>query len=133
MTSRLLLAFLAMLGLIPAALLTGEHFLTGTACPLIGPLPACFLVFAGYCLIFYSAMTWGWTRHAAFLVGWLPVSILAILATILEIANGPVCPRAFGFLPQCFLSLLLSILIGAVWMIGILRHRKARYFARSRR
>lgn len=133
MTSRLLLAFVAMLGLIPAAFLTGEHLSTGTACPLIGPLPACFLVFAGYGLIFYSAMAWGWKRHAAFLVGWSPVAVLAILATILEIANGPVCPHAFGFLPQCFLSLLLSVLVGAVWVIGILRHQNAQHLERSRR
>ncbi|WP_340692431.1 hypothetical protein [Hyphomonas sp.] len=69
----------------------------------------------------------------AFLVGWLPVTMLALLATILEIDSGHVCPRAFGFLPQCFLSLFLSILIGAVWMTGILRHRKVLDFERSRR
>ena len=133
MTSRLLLAIVAMFGLIPAALLTGEHFSTGTACPPIGPLPACVLVFAGYGLIFYSAMAWGWKRHLAFLAGWLPVSILALLATVLEIANGPVCPRAFIFLPQCFLSLLLSILIGSLWVIGILRPQQALNIARSKR
>jgi len=51
---------------------------TGETCPVVGPLPACYLVAIGYFLVALSAIspTAKWTRNV-FFIGWTPVAVLA--------------------------------------------------------
>lgn len=49
--ARYALISLALLGTIAGASLSTSHLQTGETCPMLGPLPACYVVFIGYMLI----------------------------------------------------------------------------------
>jgi len=40
---------------------------------------------------------------------------LALLGVAFELFQGNVCPRAFGWLPMCYVSLVFSIAIGSLY------------------
>ena len=40
---------------------------------------------------------------------------LALLGSAFELIRGNVCPRAFGWLPMCYVSLAFSVLIGLLY------------------
>ncbi len=126
MTHRFAIASLALFGLIAAAQLTAAQLATGDACPDLGGVSACYLVFAAYALIFVSSAMTGRFRHVVFIASWLPVFGLALIASGFDLTAGPVCPRAFGVVPQCFVSLALAGGIGWVWMSQRKRWRQAR-------
>tara|TARA_R110002126_G_scaffold39191_4_gene116440 strand:- start:159 stop:551 length:393 start_codon:yes stop_codon:yes gene_type:complete len=126
MNHRFLIAILSLFGLIAAGQLTGAELAKGNACPDLGGVPACYLVFGAYGLIFVSALMTGWLRHVLFLASWLPVFALALIASGLDLAAGPVCPRAFAVVPQCFLSLALAVAIVWVWILGLRSWQRAR-------
>jgi len=126
MSHRFLIAILSLFGLIAAGQLTAAELTTGNACPDLEGVPACYLVFGAYGLIFVSALMTGWFRHVLFLASWFPVFALALIASGFDLAAGPVCPRALGVVPQCFLSLALAVAIGSVWMLGLRSWQRAR-------
>ncbi|KCZ93480.1 hypothetical protein [Hyphomonas johnsonii] len=67
-----------------------------------------------------STLLTGRPRQVVFLTGWLPVVGLAVIASGFELTAGHVCPLAFAVLPQCYVSLILAILIGGTWASGLL-------------
>jgi hypothetical protein len=112
--ARLLILAPAFLGAFAAFNISYAQW-TGTApCPSIGIIPACYVVLAGYGLILLSAVL---LSRIIFLIGWLPVLLLAAVGTISELLyTAPVCPRTEGGIPQCFLSLAL---IGIIGLLGL--------------
>jgi len=54
-TARLALIALAGLGTFAGARLTLEHLPHGGVCPMLGPVPACIIVFLGYFLVLIAA------------------------------------------------------------------------------
>jgi len=133
MTPRFLIAALALIGVIVSVQLVGAQLATGDACPRLGPVPACYLVLGAYLLIFASNMLTGWTRTALFLLAWLPVFALALVASAFDLLAGPVCPRALGAVPQCFVSLALAGAIGWVWIVGQRGWQRTKPFRRQSR
>ena len=126
MNHRLLIAALALIGIVFAAQLTAGQLASGEACPSLGPVPACYLVFGAYLLIFVSSMLTGWLRQILFLLSWFPVFGLALVASAFDLVAGPVCPRIFGGVPQCLVSLALAAAIGALWILGLRAGRRSR-------
>lgn len=119
---RAMLTLAALLGVWASAALTLAHFQTGEVCPMLGPVPACIVVLAGYALIFAAA----WAPRAAapfvFAAGFMQVFELAATGAALELAHGDVCPKTLGGIPQCFLSFALA----ALTLILFLRARRRR-------
>lgn len=114
---RTLLALAAGTGAVAGLLLSYQHLLTGQICPLLGPLPACYLVFIGYALVAASAFLEKPAASFAFWLGWAPISGLALTGSVLELVQGGVCPRTAGDIPQCYLSLLIAAALLALWLL----------------
>ena len=109
---RLLLAAIAMVGVVGVFPIVQKQFLGTAACPALGPVPACYLVFVGYALIVVSAFASKKYRFLTFAVGWVPLFVLALTGSGLELFGQAACPRSSGGTPTCYLSLgLLSLLI----------------------
>jgi hypothetical protein len=128
MTYRLVIALLALTGALAAAQLSADQWATGAACPMLGPIPACYLVLGAYLVVFASTLITGWVRQTVFLVSWLPVFVLALVASAFDLVAGPVCPRTFGGVPQCFVSLAVASAIAGVWILDLRGWHRARPF-----
>ena len=116
--ARYALVLLALLGTSAGASLSIEHFQTGETCPMLGPIPACFIVFAGYGLISLNAILASkLDLKSLFFLGWTPIFLLAAMGVSLEIFGQDVCPPgAFG-IPQCFYSLAMALLCLGLFLI----------------
>ena len=110
-TARLASKTLAGLGTFAGARLTLEHLPHGGVCPMLGPVPACIIVFLGYFLVLIAAMFLNArASKPLFFVGWASVFLLAFMGVILELTQGQTCPSgAFG-IPQCFFSLAMVLI-----------------------
>jgi hypothetical protein len=106
---RILLTLIAGLGVYGGAQLSLSHMQTGETCPMFGPLPACYLVLAGYVLMLAAAWLPGRLRHFAFWPGWLPVFGLALVGSGFELIEGDICPKSAGGIPQCYFSLAMTV------------------------
>lgn len=121
---RALLSLAALLGFWGGAALSLHHLVAGDVCPTLASVPACYLVSAGYALIFAAAWSPRRASFVLFFAGFLPVFLLAIVGVTLELTQGNICPRALGFIPQCFLSLALaSITVALFWRLRGARRR----------
>ena len=109
--ARIGLLLLSGFGLTAGAGLSLEHLKTGEVCPMLGPMPACILVFLGYALVFIAGIgapkSWA---SKAFYIGWTPVFLLALMGVILELTHGQTCPIGAADIPQCFFSLGMAAL-----------------------
>lgn len=110
-SARIALILLAGLGTYAGAKLTIEHLPHGGVCPMLGPVPACIIVFLGYFLILLSAIFLSKRISKPFFyIGWTPVFLLAAIGVTLELIKGQTCPPgAFG-IPQCFFSLAMALI-----------------------
>ena len=118
---RLALIGLLALGLWSSARLAYSHYQSGEACPILGFVPACYIALAGYLM-----MTCGLAATIAkpdlnltwmFWLGLLAAGGLALLGSGMELAKGDVCPKAYGWLPMCYVSLTFSVLIGILFAV----------------
>jgi len=117
------LGVLVAVGLWSGAWLSWRQFLSGEACPLLGPIPACYLALGGYVLMAAAATT-RFTRrlrrgnrsraNQVFWMGWAVAGGLALLGSIIESIRGDICPRIV--LPLCYVSLASCALIGLLYM-----------------
>jgi len=116
---RLTLIGLVVLGLWSGGRLSYSQYQSGEACPILGVVPACYIAFAGYLMMALALavrtakpeMNLSWL----FWSGLLAAGGLALLGSGLEVIKGDVCPKAFGWLPMCYVSLAFSILIGILY------------------
>jgi len=118
---RLTLVGLVALGLLSGGRLAYSHLRYGEACPILGVVPACYIAFAGY-LIMALALAVTAARPTAnfslmFWLGLLLAGGLALFGSGLEVINGDVCPKAFGWLPMCYVSLAFSLSIGILFAL----------------
>jgi hypothetical protein len=102
-------------GIIPISL---EQFRTGQACPMLGPVPACYVVTFCYSAMGLSSAIWRRPFGWVFAVGIAPVLLLAIAGTGLEITGRPTCPRSTTGVPLCFASLAVGLFMLSAYLIA---------------
>lgn len=107
-------------GLIPISF---AHWQTGVVCPMLGPLPACYLVSACYAAMGLAAVLWNKRLNGLFFAGAAPVILLALTGTSLELSGRPTCPRSETGLPLCYLSLIAGIMMLVVFLFALKRER----------
>ena len=113
---RPLLLVLIAVGLYGAANVSFDT-LTGIApCPRVVGIPACFVVLAGYsCMLLALVLKLTARLKRLFLIGWLPVFLLALIGSILELMNGNTCPKSESGIALCYLSLMFSVAVIALY------------------
>ena len=109
--ARLALIILSGLGMFAGLRLSLSHMEHGEVCPMLGPVPACIIVFLGYLCVVLAAL---FVKKAfvkrLFYIGWTPVFLLALMGVVLELTKGHVCPPGAYGIPQCFFS-FITVLI----------------------
>jgi len=102
------------IGLFGIAPITYLHVTGIESCPMLGLMPACYVVFLGYTLAGSSMFVSARLRTALFAAGWLPVFGLALMGSSMQVLGNVQCPKSVGDIPGCFLSLILatSLIIG---------------------
>ncbi len=88
------------------------------ACPSLGPLPACYLVFAGYSAIAFSVLLEPLRSGWIFFAGWFPVFLLALVGTSLELMGRHTCPQTDAGIPLCFFSLAFAIVLAGAFLLA---------------
>jgi len=110
-----LLVSISGFGVIAGLQLTMDHLKTGEVCPVLGPIPACYIVLFGYLCVFLTAIFYRKAKvNVLFYIGWMPVLVLAFSGVVMELTRGEICPAGPAEIPQCFFSLAMAI---AAWIL----------------
>ena len=117
MTARVVVAGFCVIGLFGIVPITYQHAMGTVSCPMLGPMPACYIVLLGYTLAGASVLIGVRFRTIAFAVGWMPVFVLALMASSLQVLGNEVCPRSVGNIPGCYLSLTLTTSLILVFFV----------------
>ena len=115
---RIILYALVAFGVFSGAKLSYQHYLTGEACPILKVVPACYIAFAGYLAIAAALIVPLMSGQSLSWLFWSGLAVaggLALLGSLFELINGNVCPRAFGWLPMCYVSLAFTVIIGILY------------------
>lgn len=115
---RLGLHLLLTLATVQSGLLSIDQWQNPGACPSIGPVPACYLVFGSFLLALIGSLS---RYNPAFHLGLGFPTLLAIYASIGEFIGFVECPRTASGIPMCYISLLLCL---ACWVFRIFSERK---------
>ena len=111
---RVTIVVLAALGGWGAGRVSLLHWSGEVGCPMIGRLPACYLILLGYSLIIVSMYPSVKKSLAVFLSGWVPVAGLALIGVSGELTGIMKCPQTESGIPMCYLSAVLSLVLGLV-------------------
>ena len=118
---RVALIALIAIGLWSSARLSYRQYQSGEACPILGPVPACYIALAGYVMMSIAvAVTitrMDWNLSWVFWLGLATAGGLALLGSAMELVKGDVCPKAYGWLPMCYVSLAFSVVIGILYAL----------------
>jgi hypothetical protein len=95
-------------GLYGAAIVSFETISQEKICPKVLGIHACYIVFIGYLWMLITVL-WPAKKITFFLIGWMPVFLLALSASVLELMYSNICPQSKAGIPLCFLSLGLSV------------------------
>lgn len=118
---RLLAGALALYGAYAAFGVSHVHRIGVEACPTIGPVPACYLVLAGYLAMLLAMVR---PTKWLFLIGWLPVFLLASAGVAGEIlSDSPVCPQTESGIPKCYFSFGISLVLGLLGWMALRSHK----------
>lgn len=117
MLPRLSLIILAALGTLAGLKLSVEHLQHGEVCPMLGPIPACIIVFLGYlCVVIAAVFVKKSFTKRLFYIGWTPVFLLALMGVLVEVGvmlglvTDHICPIGAYGIPQCFFSFAMILI-----------------------
>ena len=117
--ARFILYGLVAFGVWSGGRLSYLHFLSGEACPILKVVPACYIAFAGYVAMAVALVIPSVSGAQApswlFWVGLAVAGGLALMGSAFELIQGDVCPKGFGWLPMCYVSLAFSVIIGVLY------------------
>ena len=102
----LLLALIGLMGVLPVSM---AELTAGSACPHLGPIPACHLVSVAYATLLLLALFRRLWKPSLFLLAWSPIFLLAAAGSGLELMGHGTCPKTAGGIPKCFFSLGLAV------------------------
>lgn len=100
-----LLALIGLVGVLPVSLAE----LAGSACPHLGPVPACHLVSLAYGTVLVLVLLRRLWKPWLFVVAWSPIFLLAAAGSGLELSGYGTCPQTESGIPKCFFSLGLAV------------------------
>jgi len=117
--ARVALIILAGFGTLAGLKLSVSHIEHGEVCPMLGPIPACIIVFLGYLCVVLAAL---FIRKSfvtrLFYIGWTPVFLLALMGVFLELTKGHVCPPGAYGIPQCFFSFAMALICLGLYKVA---------------
>ena len=116
-TARFVVGGLGVIGSFAAAPIAYRHATGTEMCPMLGPVPACYVVLLGYTVAGASVFLRARFRTPVFVAGWLPVFALALMASSLEVLGNEVCPKGGNNIPTCFFSLALATSLIAAFLV----------------
>jgi hypothetical protein len=107
------------------------HLTTHQSCPLLGIIPACYII-----LMAYGLMTLGWIgripfdyfifirryRNILFWVGLVPAFLLALMGSMGEVFGFANCPHTGSGFPKCFISFGFLIILVLMWPKSLLEN-----------
>jgi hypothetical protein len=79
---------------------------------MISSLPACYIILIAYILIVLSMYPRLQKALILFLIGWVPVTSLALSGVVGELTGLLQCPHLENGTPQCFISAAFGLIIG---------------------
>jgi len=91
------------------------HWSDTAYCPMIGVIPACYVILIAYSLLFLSMWLPLKASLKLFLFSWLVIMSLAIIGIIGELTTTLACPRSENGIPKCYFSALFSLVIGVLY------------------
>ncbi|WP_409439852.1 hypothetical protein [Psychromonas sp. GE-S-Ul-11] len=94
---------------------------TGIAlCPSVINIPACYIVSIGYFLMLIATL-FERIKYSKwlFIIGWIPVVLLAVVGSLLEFFQGGVCPRSEMGTPLCYISLSFGVFVALLYWLKI--------------
>lgn len=92
---------------------------TGNACPMLGPVPACYVVSICYAAMGITALLWNRPLKWLFFAGASPVILLALAGSSLELLGHPTCPRSATGWPLCYASLFVGLMMLSVFLFAL--------------
>ena len=119
---KVLLWILLALGLYGALTISYSTITGESPCPSVAGVYICYVVLLGYALMIIAQFLTPYKR-TVFYLGWFIVFAIALLGTALEISQGNVCPQSGSGLPLCYVSLMVSAVIGILFWV-LLRLKK---------
>ena len=118
MFCRTSIILLASIGVLGVGRISINHWTGEASCPMIGPLPACYIILIGYSLIVLSMYPHVQKALVLFLIGWAPVMLLALTGVVGELTGVLRCPHLEIRIPQCYISAALALIIGLIaWLL----------------
>ena len=118
MFCRTSIILLASIGVLGVGRISINHWTGEASCPMLGPLPACYIILIGYSLIILSTYPRLQQAFLLFLIGWVPVILLAFTGVVGELIGVLQCPHLEIGIPQCYISAALAVIIGLIaWLL----------------
>ena len=118
MFCRTSIILLASIGVLGVGRISITHWTGEASCPMIGPLPACYIILIGYSLIVLSMYPHVQKALVLFVIGWAPVMLLALTGVVGELTGVLQCPHLEIGIPQCYISAALALIIGLIaWLL----------------
>ena len=115
---RTAIILLASIGVLGVGRISIIHWTGEASCPMIGSLPACYIILIGYSLIVLSMYPHVQKALVLFLIGWAPVMLLALTGVVGELTGVLQCPHLENGTPQCYISAALALTIGLLaWFL----------------
>lgn len=123
---------LVIVGFLGVAKVSFDNF-SGSPCPHLFFIPICYVVLVAYGFMLASLIiNHSGCKHHFFCIGWGTAFVIALFASIAEVAmGGGICPvsggsmraASSGAIPLCFISLAMLVAILILFIVG--PYRKA--------
>ena len=124
--ARIALIILSGLGTLAGLKLSITHIQQGEICPVLGPIPACIIVFLGYLCVLLAAIFIKITfTKRLFYIGWTPVFLLALMGVLIEVGvmmgiiKDHICPIGAYGIPQCFFSFAMILICLGLFKLAL--------------
>ena len=115
---RTAIGLLASIGVLGVGRISIIHWTGESSCPMISSLPACYIILIAYILIVLSMYPRLQKALIVFLIGWVPVTSLALSGVVGELTGTLQCPPLENGTPQCFISATIGMTIGMLaWLL----------------
>ena len=93
---------------------------------MLGPIPACIIVFLGYlCVVLAALFIKKPFTKRLFYIGWTPVFLLALMGVLIEVGvmmgiiKDHICPIGAYGIPQCFFSLAMVLICLGLFKLAL--------------